>query len=92
MSTPILKSIVPERQDLGRIRQNIYLYEPQWDFLRQYAHDHYASMSEVLRALIDKLATENLDLTLDMTNRSVNRHKPYNPPAPIFDSNSVLNS
>lgn len=77
---------------MGRIRQNIYLYEPQWDFLRQYSHEHYASMSEVLRALIEKLATENFPLDLDMRMRSANRNKPYTPPAPVFDSTSVLNS
>lgn len=50
----------------GILRQNFYLYEGQYELLREYAHQQRMSMSEVVRRLID---------TLDLYNPSIKKEE-----------------
>lgn len=43
----------------GILRQNFYLYEGQYELLREYAHQQRMSMSEVVRKLIETLDLYN---------------------------------
>jgi hypothetical protein len=88
MTVDLKAKTIDKDRAAGRIRQNIYLYEAQWDFLRHYAHLHYASMSEVLRALIDGLAREDFDVELDKKLRRMNRHPQEE--KQILPTNSIL--
>lgn len=57
----------------GILRQSFYMYEDQWQFLREYAHKYNLSMSEVVRELIDTLDMNSPAIT--GRSRKIEYHK-----------------